>query len=228
MIRVLFALALILNATFGFAASTTTPVPNSGNSKFYSLHNEYVSIANAGTARLVFLGDSITRGWIPRLLSSLFPVAYKPTQFGIGGDRIENILWRAINGEFPFSFQPQVVVLQAGTNNMGANSDAQIVEGTKKLASEVQRRTRKHVLIVGLFPRPDSQTWQNKRVAAINSALRSWDNSNGYWISFIDIRSSFLVNGRRNDSLFNGSVHLNDAGYRAWASGIRGTLNQLM
>jgi lysophospholipase L1-like esterase len=228
MIRVLLALALILNATFGFAASTTTPVPNSGNSKFYSLHNQYVSIAKAGTARLVFLGDSITRGWIPRRLSSVFPAAYKPTQFGIGGDRIENMLWRAINGEFPSSFRPQAVVVQAGTNNMGANSNAQIIEGTKKLAREVQRRTRKHVLIVGLFPRPDAQTWQNKRVAAINSALKSWDNSNGYWISFIDIRSSFLVNGKRNDSLFNGSVHLNDAGYRAWASGIRGKLNQLM
>ena len=226
----IFIFGLAFNSRDSMAADVTVPVPNTTNSNFYSRHNSFVAVAERGEVDLVFLGDSITAGWQFQgapVFNSEYST-YPGAQFGIGGDRIENMLWRVLNGEFPAGFSPEVVVIHAGTNNFGTNTDAEIVAGTKNLAVEVQRRTGRQVLIVGLFPRPDANTFQNNRTNTINDALASWDVTNGASIRFTNIRSRFLLpSGARNDQLFQDAVHLTEQGYRAWADGIRATLNDM-
>ncbi len=38
--------------------------------------------------------------------------------FGISGDCTENILWRVLNGELPDGFNPAVIFIQVGTNDL--------------------------------------------------------------------------------------------------------------
>ena len=52
--------------------------------------------------------------------------------FGWGGDRTENILWRLENGELD-GVNPKVIVLLAGTNNVGKEpgDDAKVADVTR-------------------------------------------------------------------------------------------------
>ena len=66
-------------------------------------------------AQIVFLGDSITQGW--RYSGApIWDKFYAPRHafnYGVGGDRTENILWRLANKEFD-GVNPKVVVLMIG------------------------------------------------------------------------------------------------------------------
>lgn len=48
--------------------------------------------------------------------------------FGIGGDRVEHVLWRLLNGEMDFNVKIKAVVLLVGTNNL-PNKPEEILEG---------------------------------------------------------------------------------------------------
>ena len=70
------------------------------NPGFIKQHESFVKIAQERTAELVFLGDSITAGWKGQkeIWDKAFG-AYKPANFGIGGDQTQHVLWRLENGE---------------------------------------------------------------------------------------------------------------------------------
>jgi hypothetical protein len=97
----------------------TNQLPNPG---FLKQHEAFVKIAKEGTAELVFLGDSITAGWNGQkeIWNKAFG-AYKPVNFGIGGDRTQHVLWRLENGEFD-GIKPKAAVIMIGTNNSGQDS----------------------------------------------------------------------------------------------------------
>ena len=81
--------------------------------------------------KIAFVGDSITENWYVQGLKTpgeevwreLFATPqYRAINLGFGGDRTENVLWRLHNGQMD-GLDPEVVVLQIGTNNLGANGD---------------------------------------------------------------------------------------------------------
>ena len=112
---VVVAIALLLvNASAAWAASTSQPTsaPAAGtlprparpgrqpDADWEKSHAEFTAQAKAGGIDLLFVGDSITRGW--RGAKDLWEkdfAEFKPANFGIGGDRIEHILYRLGNGE---------------------------------------------------------------------------------------------------------------------------------
>src|SRR5437867_3305170 len=77
-----------------------------------------------GRIEIYFEGDSIARRWgsadYPELLANwrqnLF--GWNAADFGWGADLIQHILWRLDNGELD-GVHPKVIVLLAGTNNLG-------------------------------------------------------------------------------------------------------------
>src|SRR5262249_50752093 len=89
---------------------------------------------------------------------------WNAADFGWGADRVENILWRLENGELD-DINPKVVVLLAGTNNIGKvvlpeGVDAAAADLTRGLAAVVrtiQTKAPKAVIILtGIFPRNDN------------------------------------------------------------------------
>lgn len=93
-----------------------------------------VAKAKSGRIDLYFLGDSITRRW--GTSDKLWAESYanwkknfwgwNAGNFGWGADSAQNILWRIENGELE-GVNPKVIVLLAGTNNIGAGQSAESV-----------------------------------------------------------------------------------------------------
>ncbi len=89
-------------------------------------HRQLVAKAKAGGIDVYFLGDSITRRWgctDPQWSANLANwkqnfFGWNAANFGWGADRIQNMLWRIQNGELD-GVKPKVIVILAGTNNVG-------------------------------------------------------------------------------------------------------------
>ena len=67
--------------------------------------------------------------------------AFKSQQalnFGIGGDRTQNVLWRVENGEIPSNLQ--ICVIHCGTNNIDRDSPLNVTDGIVSIASAVQSK----------------------------------------------------------------------------------------
>ena len=72
---------------------------------------------NSDDIKLVFIGDSITWGW-SRNGSDIWNATYAPRHaynYGIGGDKIENVIYRVENGELD-GIKPKAIVLMIGKN----------------------------------------------------------------------------------------------------------------
>src|SRR5712692_817187 len=108
------------------------PVPRT-DANSLTAHAQLLEKAKAGRIDIYFEGDSITRRWgatdYPELLANWKQnfFGWNAADFGWGADKIENILWRLENGELD-GVNPKVIVLLAGTNNVG-NSVPPGVEG---------------------------------------------------------------------------------------------------
>ena len=89
-------------------------------------HAQLLEKAKQGRIDVYFEGDSITRRWgatdYPELLANWKQnfFGWNAANFGWGADKLEHILWRLQNGELD-GVNPKVIVLQAGTNNVGTS-----------------------------------------------------------------------------------------------------------
>src|SRR5580700_556142 len=87
-------------------------------------HEQLLAKAKQGGIDIYFEGDSIARRWgatdYPDFLENWKKnfFGWNAADFGWGADRIENILWRLEKRELD-GVNPKVIVLLAGTNNVG-------------------------------------------------------------------------------------------------------------
>src|SRR5208283_4144417 len=107
----------------------------------------------------------ITRRWgatdYPELLANWNHnfFGWNAADFGWGGDRTQNILWRLNNGELD-NVHPKVVVLLAGTNNLGEAASGEVEDITKGLQAILTTVSSKApdatIVVTGIFPRNDT------------------------------------------------------------------------
>jgi hypothetical protein len=108
-------------------------------------HSQLLAKAKQGGIEVYFEGDSITRRWgaidYPDLLANWKQnfFGWNAADFGWGADQTQNILWRLENGELD-AVNPKVVVLLAGTNNLGNASDRGDATRERTMSREVFRR----------------------------------------------------------------------------------------
>src|SRR2546427_7661080 len=123
-------------------AQADRPVPRSDNNSKIA-HEQLLEKAKQGRIDIYFEGDSITRRWgatdYPEMQANWKQnfFGWNAADFGWGADTIQNILWRLENGELDGVY-PKVIVLLAGTNNVGATvpaggDDAKVADITKGL-----------------------------------------------------------------------------------------------
>lgn len=209
--------------------ATTVPAPR-GDENSAIAHAELVRKAGAGVVDVYFIGDSITRRWgaldYPELLAhfeqSFF--GWNAANFGWGGDRTQNILWRLDNGELP-SVGPRVFVVQAGTNNLAdfESADERVEAITAGIAAIVER-CRRHapdalVVLTGVFPRRDRPEL-NTSVAAINVKLAAL--ADGRHVRHLDINDSLADSrGLLREEMSEDGLHLSLAAYQVWADALK-------
>ncbi len=125
--------------------------------------------ARRGGIDIYFEGDSITRRWgatdYPDLLANWKDNFYgwNAADFGWGGDRVQNILWRLDNGELD-GVNPKIIVLLAGTNNIdnaragaGGQTEAGITGGIEAVVRAMEAKAPGAVIVLtAIFPRNDN------------------------------------------------------------------------
>ena len=200
------------------------------NPGFLKAHENFVKVAEEGTAQLVFLGDSIIAGWGSK--KNIWETAfgqYQPANFGIGGDRTQHVLWRITNGELD-SIKPKAVVLMIGTNNSGTDSAEGIANGIKVIVETIRsKQPQAKILLLAVFPRGEkvSQSPGRDKLNQVNAIIAKLDN--GKNIHFLDIGSKFLQpDGSLSKDDMPDFLHLSEAGYQIWADAIGPKLAELM
>src|SRR5213080_1138653 len=138
LLRSLFILAAMASPVFAqLPMPADQPAPRSDRNSQLA-HEQLIEKTRRGKIDVYFLGDSITRRWgatdYPDFLANWRQNfhGWNAANFGWGGDTTQNILWRLENGELD-GVSPKVIVLMAGTNNVGpaGGDEAKIADITR-------------------------------------------------------------------------------------------------
>jgi lysophospholipase L1-like esterase len=219
--------ATLAPSAFAQEISTTTPAPREG--AWMKMHERFLEQAKKGDIDLLFLGDSITAGWLNngKEVWERFYVPRNVADFGIGGDRTQHVLWRLDNGEVD-GIKPKVVVLMIGTNNVANNTADEIAEGIKAIVTKLRAKLpESKILLLGVFPRNQRPSPPRTKLAAVNESISKLDD--GKMIKYLDIGKSFLnEDGTISRDVMPDFLHLTPKGYRIWADAMEPTLWSLL
>ncbi len=195
--------------------------------------------AHNGKVGILFVGDSITDGWRKPLDPNtgkggleVFEKSYgsmDPYNIGIGGDRTQHVIWRLENGEVE-GISPKVAVLMIGTNNLGGNTNEEIVAGITKCVKLLNEKLPKtKILLLGVFPRGEkADNPFRARIKAINEEIAKLDDG-GKTVKYLDIGPKFLEpDGTLPKTIMPDALHPNAKGYQIWADATDAAIKELM
>lgn len=188
-----------------------------GSYNWEERHNEILKLNQTEPGKILFFGNSITHNWGGKPLNNRIKGAdswqkyLEPLQvrnFGFGWDRVENVLWRVYHDELD-GLSPEQIVINIGTNNIGLNTDDEIIQGLKLLVQAVRlKQPQAKVTLLGIYPRRRLEA----RVNTLNKGIEALVKSEQ--ISFLDPGKLMLLkNGSIDETLFSDGLHPNAAGY---------------
>ncbi len=204
------------------ANDPTKPVPG-GVRWFGRMHNDYAGQCKSRKFDLCFLGDSITQMWPGDHFAKNFG-KFNSVNFGIGGDRAENVLWRLENGELQGTEQ-KLTVLLIGTNNQGRNTAEEVAIGVTAVVKKLQANCPKtRILLLGIFPSAGTPL---EKTNAANAIIAKLDD--GKTIRYLDVGAKFLdAEGKIQPGILSDAVHLQRKAYDIWAETMLPLLTEMM
>jgi lysophospholipase L1-like esterase len=221
------------------AAGPTAPVARTDpNSR--TAHERLLEKARKGRIDVYFVGDSITRRWgatdYPNFLASWTKNfhGWNAANFGWGGDTVQNVLWRLCNGELD-GVNPRVIVVMAGTNNVGtavpAAGDearaADIARGLKAVLEVCREKAPGAVVVLmGITPRTDNPA----ALATINQVNdRVARLADGKKVRYLNINDKLAdPDGKFLEGMSPDGLHLSAQGYQVWADALKPLLAELL
>lgn len=246
--RLLAAAALAASALTQFvtmpraAAQADRPAPRADRNSMLA-HEQLLEKAKKGRIDVYFLGDSITRRWgtsdeqYKHLLANWRQNfhGWNAANFGWGGDTTQNILWRLEHGELD-GVHPKVIVLMAGTNNVGRNPPrgpddprvADVTRGIKAVLDLCRRKApRATVVLMGITPRNDNAAVM-PLIDRINENISRF--ADGRRVRYVNINTRLADGGGRlYEGMHNGDgLHLDVKGYQVWADALKPILTKLL
>ena len=118
----------------------------------------------------ILLGDSIINGLsrYNKVWKNFF--GSDTMNCGIGGDKVENILWRAENLNLPSHIKN--VIIHCGTNNLHKNTSEEIADGLMCTALTITKEINNtKVFITGLLPRDHKGSHLRSKIKAVNDLI---------------------------------------------------------
>ncbi|MFN0078502.1 MAG: GDSL-type esterase/lipase family protein [Prosthecobacter sp.] len=177
---------------------------------------------------LVFIGDSITARWPQEVLEARFG-KHRPINLGIGGDWIQNVLWRVQNGTLDKA-APKVVVLLIGTNNLtGKFTPDELTADLGALLKAIQSKTpRSKILLLGILPRGASIKDEiNESIRQTNAKLATLANNEQ--VFYLDIGDKLVEpDGTISPAVMPDKLHVAGPGYTRWMEAMGPTLDKLL
>ncbi len=188
-----------------------------GSYNWEERHNEILKLNQTEPGKILFLGNSITHNWGGKPLNNRIKGAdswhkyLEPLQvrnLGFGWDRVENVLWRVYHDELD-GLSSEQIVINIGTNNIGLNTDDDIIQGLKLLVEAVRlKQPQAKVTLLGIYPRRELEA----RVNTLNKGIEALAKSER--TGFLDPGKKMLLkNGSIDETLFSDGLHPNAAGY---------------
>jgi lysophospholipase L1-like esterase len=168
----------------------------------------------------LLIGDSIFALWHSAAEDLERPIS----NFGVSGDRTENVLDRINRARMaPDAFHR--VVLLIGTNNLHRDDAYAIFGGIAAIVEQLhQRLPEAAVHVVSILPRGQRLAENRHQIETVNRALIEGEAA--LRITYIDAFTPFVQGcaGQENCSLFVDGLHPSPAGYDVLGRSIRAAL----
>ena len=163
---------------------------------------------NGGVA---FVGDSLT-DW--GRWSEAYP-DLRVRNFGIAGDTTVGLQHRLSQ---VIDAKPATIFLMIGTNDVEfGRTPEQIAANVADIVDRLRRSLPEARLYVeGLLPR---QPEFDAKVRAVNALLQALADKRG--LTYIDLYSHFVANGRLDPGLTSDDIHVSGQGYARWRDLLR-------
>ena len=182
--------------------------------------------AHAAQLEVLFIGDSITGGWlnIGKAIWEKEFVPWHAVNIGIAGSQTQHVLWQLENGAVD-GIQPRLAVMMIGVNNVvasPAHSASDIARGISAIVARLREKLpNTRILLVGTFPKdrlPD--TPDRHKIQELNVIIAKFGD--GKWINFRDLGGQMLdEQGNLTTEISPDGVHLTELGYQKWAQALR-------
>ncbi len=186
------------------------------NLKRYHDENAKIGLPAPGENRVVFMGNSITEGWL-----RTDPDFFKGRPYidrGISGQTTPQMLIRF--KQDVVHLKPKIVIINAGINDIAGNtglSTLEMIQDNLSSMCEIAEANNIYVILASVLPAYDFP-WRKglepaQKVVDLNKWIKEYAAKNG-WI-YLDYFSSMADerNGLKAEFTYDG-VHPNLAGYK--------------
>jgi len=181
---------------------------------------------------IIFIGDSITAGWLGAG-KDIWENDYAPRHalnFGISGDKTQNVLWRLNNMDIE-NLKPKVAVVLIGTNNM-ENNPHEIADGIKAVLANTQAAfPGVKIILVSIMPNERA----TDKMKQVNSIIRGFaDDSTIYYLNLVPLMPQVTTttpDGKTETNwkgLGRDHLHPDATGYQIWANAMEPILSRLL
>ena len=178
--------------------------------------NTQLAAPAAGVKRVVFMGNSITEGWV-----KYFPTMFSGKPYigrGIGGQTTPQMLVR-FHADV-VALRPAVVVILGGTNDIAGNtgpSTLEMIEDNLQAMTEIAQANGIRVVLSSVLPVFD-YPWKRgltpaPKIVALNAWMKAYATRVG--AVYLDYHAAMRdERGGLRAGLGDDGVHPNEAGYR--------------
>jgi lysophospholipase L1-like esterase len=192
--------------------------------------NAQIGLPKEGENRVVFMGNSITIGWI-EMHPDFF--AGKPyVDRGISGQTTPQMLIRF--RQDVVDLKPAVVVILAGVNDIAGNTgpaSLELIEGNLASMAEIAKANNIKVIMSSVLPAYDFPwnpgTHPAEKIFALNQWIRKYAAENNHL--YLDYYSSMAdeKKGLKKELTYDG-VHPNLAGYKVMEPLVEGAIKEAL
>ncbi len=204
---------------------------NWGGTSWLDTHAKLVDYVrgNNGPVDILLVGDSITQQWGSPLDKGVYNDAwkkyfdrYKTINIGIGGDKVQNVLWRIDHGGVD-GLEPRLIIVMIGNNNMFFTPETGIEPAAKGIQTCIANLRSKfpeaNVIAVKILPCHAPGVPFYEDIKLTNAALDSLKFDTDPKVQVLDLTSDFLnQDGTIKKSLYTpDNIHLSLDGYGVYA-----------
>ena len=150
-------------------------VPRNGELGWYEKFKQHNFFLQKSPAKILLIGDSVISNLsrYPDVCKCYFSI-HNTLNFGIQGDKVQNMLWQMNNLNFSKNCSVKFVFILGGTNNVGHNSLEEIANSLliSGLSAQAQCYNAK-VVTIPLLPRDIKNSLRRGNINVINTLLLS-------------------------------------------------------
>lgn len=205
---------------------------NWANYKRYEKANKELPTPTKKEKRVVFIGNSITEGWV-----KIHPEFFKENNYigrGISGQTSYQFLLRFRNDVI--QLKPKLVIINAGTNDIAENSgpfDIDITFGNIASMAELAKANKIKVILTSVLPTTGFK-WNKEltdvpeRIEALNARIKAYAKANK--IPYVDYYDPMVSGPERalNPSYSKDGVHPTLDGYLVMEALIKPAIDEAL